>query len=114
MSDSDRPAGRRFWLSGDVVDWIVANVPDLKVPEEAVEQAIWWTCYRQTEMMIDDTTRHIAQLVLEGVGPFDIDDVTTHVQYWCDEVGNEGPQGSAEYIDREIEEDLRRFFISER
>lgn len=99
---------RRFWTAEDVVDWIKANVPDDRLHTEGSEEAaIWWCCYRHTEALVDDTIRHVAQALRDGVGPFYASDVTLMVQDWFDDEGNSGDSPG---IDEAIEADLRKFF----
>lgn len=107
----DRPNGRRFWDCDDVVEWIKVNVPDEDAPDGSEAAAVWWCCYRWTEALVDDTVKHIAQLLMDGVGPFYPDDVTQMVQIWGDDNGQEGDRPG---IDDAIERDLRRFFIDGR
>lgn len=118
--EDDRPKGRRFWDCADVRQWITDHVTDKDaLAGGSKAAAVWWCCYRSTEALVDDTTRHIAQALMDGVGPFTHLDVEQMVQGWMDGDGNvpvtgpEYPSSGADdaQIDAAIEADLRRFFL---
>lgn len=115
--EDDRPDDRRFWVCADVEQWIKVNTTDPETLKDPGAAAVWWCCYRSTEVLVDDTIRHIAQALMSGVGPFEYFDVTNMVQDWMDDDGNVavvGPYPSSgandTQIDAAIEADLRRFF----
>ena len=92
----------------EVVEWIKAHVPESTDP---TEDAIWWVCYRETEALIDDTVKHIAQALRHGTAEYTTESVDNFIDGWCDDEGTGREEGgNIEQIDAAIEADLNRFF----
>lgn len=109
---NDRPGDpergeRRFWVASDVETWIQTHCTDPDTLKDVGGAAVWWCCYRNTEALVDDTIKHIAQSLMGGVGPFTSLDVIEMVQNWTNELGEVGDWPG---IDDAIEQDLRSFF----
>lgn len=106
----DRPIGRRFWNHRDVVEWLNQHCT-FSPGHDPHDAAEWWCVYRNAEALMDDTIRHVAQAIHDGIGPFGLDDVDYMVQGWLTNEGEESDTpGRNQVIDDLIEADLRKFF----
>lgn len=73
----DRPEGCRFWVAEDVVDWIKLHVPDDKLGSPSSEEAaVWWLAVQNAGAISDMNRRELAEMLVDGLTPLDIDDVT--------------------------------------
>lgn len=109
-----RPEGVRFWTGTDVAEWIEAHVKYDKVASGNEQLAVWWFAVQNARIISEDyTLREIAEMLVDGVKAYDMDDVTEEVRA---RHGYESGEPDVDHVqvDKDIEDDLLNFFADGR
>lgn len=56
-----------------LVAWVRQNVPSERRAASGrtpLEQCLWYAAYSDAETLVEETTKHLAQSVMAGIGPY--------------------------------------------